>query len=121
MKRFNADTFGRGRASRRGDKSMLGAGAMLVAHPQLTQSCFNHAVIVLLDYGRDSGAMGCVLNYSTNFGLNDILENVRYEGVPVFGGGPVGLDRLFFFAYAWRGHLARSKCRDSRIVGRRRF
>lgn len=96
MKRFNADTFGRGRASRRGDKSMLGAGAMLVAHPQLTQSCFNHAVIVLLDYGRDSGAMGCVLNYSTNFGLNDILENVRYEGVPVFGGGPVGLDRLFF-------------------------
>lgn len=101
MKRFNADTFGRGRASRRGDKSMLGAGAMLVAHPQLTQSCFNYAVIVLLDYGRDSGAMGCVLNYSTNFGLNDILENVRYEGVPVFGGGPVGLDRLFFFAYAW--------------------
>ncbi len=96
MKRFNADTFGRSGSSRRGDKSILGAGTILVAHPQLTQSCFNHAVIVLLDYGRNSGAMGCVLNYSTKFGLDDILESVRNEGVPVYGGGPVGLDRLFF-------------------------
>ncbi len=96
MKGFNAESFGRNEASRRGDKRILGAGTMLVAHPQLTQSCFNHAVIVLLDYGRDSGAMGCVLNYSTKFGLDDILENVRNEGVSVFGGGPVGLDRLFF-------------------------
>ena len=96
MKGFNAESFGRNEASRRGDKRILGAGTMLVAHPQLTQSCVNHAVIVLLDYGRDSGAMGCVLNYSTKFGLDDILENVRNEGVSVFGGGPVGLDRLFF-------------------------
>ena len=96
MKGFNAESFGRNEASRRGDKRILGAGTMLVAHPQLTQSCFNHAVIVLLDYGRDSGAMGCVLNYSTKFGLDDILENVRNEGVSVFGGSPVGLDRLFF-------------------------
>ncbi len=98
MKRINDDIFGAGGgASRRGDKDILAPGTLLVSQPLLSQGCFNHAVIVLLDYSRESGAMGCVLNNATKFGLGDLVEGVRSKNaVEVYDGGPVGLDRLFF-------------------------
>lgn len=78
------------------DKRQLASGMLLVANPLLTQRGFDHAVILLLDYGKH-GAMGCVLNYSTNIRLAELLNQVSEErNIPVYMGGPVGMDRLFF-------------------------
>lgn len=72
-------------------------GALLVAEPLLKESYFNHSVISLIDYGRHEGAMGVVMNNITGHHLAQLLDGVSTDvRVPVFCGGPISLDRLFF-------------------------
>ena len=73
------------------------SGALLVAEPFLRESYFNHAVIYLVDYGDGESSMGIVMNKTTNYLLSDLLNNVtRREPVPVYCGGPLSGDRLYF-------------------------
>jgi putative transcriptional regulator len=73
------------------------SGALLVAEPFLRESYFNHAVIYLVDYGRDITTMGIVMNKATGYTLSDILKSVtRKEPIPVYCGGPLSGDRLYF-------------------------
>lgn len=72
-------------------------GAILVAEPFLKESYFNYGVLSLVDFNPDEGAMGVVMNYRTANKLSDILDGVRADNdAPVFCGGPLGQDRLFF-------------------------
>lgn len=72
-------------------------GALLVAEPFLRESYFNHGVLSLVDYNPDDGAMGVVMNYRTGNMLSDVLDDIspQYDA-PVYCGGPLGQDRLFF-------------------------
>lgn len=73
-------------------------GALLVAEPFLRDDYFLHAVICMVDYeDADSPAMGIVLNRQTAYALQDLIENIHIEEkIPVFCGGPVAYDRLYF-------------------------
>lgn len=73
-------------------------GRVLVAEPFLRESYFHHSVIYLIDYGRGEGSMGLVMNKPTNCHLSDLLSVKvdRHEPVPVFCGGPMSRDRLYF-------------------------
>lgn len=72
-------------------------GMLLVAEPFLRERYFNHAVISLLDYEPGGTAMGVVLNNLTDYTLQELLDEVTVEEpIPVYCGGPVGPDRLFF-------------------------
>lgn len=72
-------------------------GDLLVAEPFLRESYFNHAVVCLIHYGRDSDSMGIVLNKITNFNLSDLVNGItRPDPIPVYCGGPVGSDYLYF-------------------------
>ena len=72
-------------------------GDLLVAEPFLSESYFNRAVIALIDYDKDEGATGVVLNNCTPYTLSDVLDGVAAAAdVPVYCGGPLGQDRLFF-------------------------
>lgn len=76
----------------------LSDGAMLVAEPFLREGYFNHAVITLIDYQPGEGSMGVVMNNRLpSTSLQEILPDIKREDkVPVYCGGPVNSDRLFF-------------------------
>ena len=79
------------------DRRPVREGSLLVSEPFLKEHFFKHAVISLVDYGADTGAMGVVLNNRTALTLDEVLEHVRPETkVPVYCGGPLSHDRLFF-------------------------
>ena len=72
-------------------------GALLVSEPFLHEEYFNHAVIALVEYEPNGGAMGVVLNNVSDYSLQDLVEGVTVkEPVPVYCGGPMAADRLFF-------------------------
>ena len=71
-------------------------GALLVAEPFLDEGCFRRAVICLAEYS-EKGAVGFVLNSPTQYHLDELLEGVGHiPSIPVYCGGPVGTDHLFF-------------------------
>lgn len=72
-------------------------GALLVAEPFLREEYFNHAVIVLVEYDEKGTAMGIVLNKPTGYDLGQVVEGIDDDvDVPLFCGGPVSCDRLFY-------------------------
>ncbi len=78
-------------------KAELSCGGMLVSQPFMKEAYFNHGVVALIDYLPDEGATGVVMNNRTEFALSDLLEGIKTENiVPVFCGGPLGQDRIFF-------------------------
>ena len=92
MKNFRSKIF-----DFRTDRRPVRNGSLLVSEPFLKEQFFKHAVISLVDYTTDNGAMGVVLNNRTAITLDEVLENVRPETkVPVYCGGPMSHDRLFF-------------------------
>jgi len=72
-------------------------GALLVAEPFLREEYFNHSVITLIEFTATTPSMGIVLNKPTGYTLgnaiNEIDDNVD---IPIYCGGPVSCDRLFY-------------------------
>lgn len=72
-------------------------GGLLVAEPFLKESYFNHGVVSIIDYAPGEGATGVVMNNRTEYMLSELLDNVSTDAdQPVYCGGPLGLDRLYF-------------------------
>lgn len=72
-------------------------GMLLVAEPFLRERYFNHTVITLIDYEQGGTAMGVVMNNLTDYSLQELINDITLpDPVPVYCGGPVGSDRLFF-------------------------
>ncbi len=72
-------------------------GGLLVAEPFLAEPCFKHGVISIIDYVSGNGATGVVMNKRTGYKLSDLLDHVdKGLDAPVFCGGPLGQDRLYF-------------------------
>lgn len=72
-------------------------GSLLVSEPFLKEDYFHHTVICIADYAPDSTAMGIVLNRQTSYTLQNLInEATIQEPVPVYCGGPMAYDRLFF-------------------------
>ncbi len=71
-------------------------GDLLVASPFLTEAVFSHAVILLLDAGKEGGCLGLALNKKSTITLQDIFPVLDVvDPIDVYCGGPVGGDRLF--------------------------
>jgi len=75
-------------------------GKLLVAEPFLREYYFNHSVILLLEHNNEKETMGFVMNRKTPHTLKEVLtegHNVGVpDGIPLFCGGPVACDRLFY-------------------------
>lgn len=72
-------------------------GGLLVAEPFMKEPYFNHGVVSLVDYVPEEGATGVVMNNRTEYMLDELLDGIDPStSIPVFCGGPVGQDRLFF-------------------------
>lgn len=72
-------------------------GALLIAEPFLREEFFCHAVICLVDYDENKSTMGIVLNKPTSYNLDEVIPNITLNTkIPVYCGGPVSYDRLFY-------------------------
>ena len=71
-------------------------GDVLLAKPIVNDPYFKRAV-VLLTVHDDEGSMGFVMNLKSEYSLADIAkEFALYRDVPLYVGGPVGLDTFTY-------------------------
>lgn len=71
-------------------------GKLLVAVPDMQDSLFQRALILVYEHAQDQGAMGFIVNHPSEMTLRDLLEDMSIKpeveqdmGQPVFLGGPV--------------------------------
>lgn len=71
------------------DIDHLAAGQFLVATDKLEDPNFSQAVVLLIDYDADQGAVGIIVNRKTELTLAKIFPDKKATEDPVFEGGPV--------------------------------
>lgn len=70
-------------------------GQLLIAHPMLNDGFFNRSVVYLTTHSEE-GAVGFSLNLKTQFYLRDVRPQVKNGNFPIYEGGPVAKNQLFF-------------------------
>jgi putative transcriptional regulator len=70
-------------------------GQLLIAHPLLNDGFFNRSVVYLTSHSEE-GAIGFSLNFKTQFLLRDVRPQIKNGNFPIFEGGPVAKNQLFF-------------------------
>ncbi len=72
-------------------------GDLLIASPLLYDPNFYRTVVLILDRDKDRGFIGLILNRSLDLNIDEILPLKERElNIPIFNGGPVDLQRLFW-------------------------
>lgn len=70
-------------------------GKLLIAEPSLTGDVsFNRSVVLLAEHNKE-GSVGFILNKPLNYSMDDLVEEIHIP-FPVFNGGPVEQDNLYF-------------------------
>ncbi|MDR2281901.1 MAG: YqgE/AlgH family protein [Sphingobacterium sp.] len=92
------------------NQNMPTQGSLLISEPFILDSNFERSVIVLCEHSNE-GTVGLVLNHRSNLVLSDIITTVTSEKFPVYIGGPVQNDALFFL------HQVPHKIADSIPIG----
>ena len=72
------------------------SGSMLIAKPTVDDTCFSRSVIAVISHSAQS-SMGLIINRPADITLNDVVPGLDTdEEIPMFIGGPVDLDTLFY-------------------------
>jgi len=70
-------------------------GKLLLSKPLMKDDFFHNAVILLTEYD-ESGVVGFIINKPVNLSLIDLLDDFPEFDAPVYYGGPVSSDNLYF-------------------------
>ena len=71
-------------------------GKILISEPFLRDATFGRSVILLIDH-TDEGTMGLIINKPLPIFVNDIIKEFKYNNdIPLYKGGPVATDTLFY-------------------------
>ncbi|MBZ4190665.1 YqgE/AlgH family protein [Niabella beijingensis] len=70
-------------------------GTFLIANPHLNDPNFVRTVVFLCEHDA-AGSVGFVMNRKTIHTLGDLVPDLEGHDFPVYEGGPVGLDNLYF-------------------------
>jgi putative transcriptional regulator len=70
-------------------------GKLLISEPMLPDPNFFRSVILLTRHDEE-GTVGFVLNRMSIVDLDNVLPDFSVKNIPIFIGGPVGTDQLFF-------------------------
>ena len=68
---------------------------LLIAHPLLSDAFFNRSVVLITNHDTE-GSAGFCLNIKTQFCLRDVRPQIKNGNLPIFEGGPVAQNQLFF-------------------------
>lgn len=72
-------------------------GFVLVAKPTVEDWVFKRSVSILVDHDNEEGTMGIIVNKPTRFYLDELLPEIEIaHELPLYLGGPVGTNQLFF-------------------------
>ncbi len=72
-------------------------GRLLVAEPFLRDAYFQRSVVLLVEHSKDTGSMGFILNKKTELTVNMLFPELEHlPETPIYLGGPVASNRLFF-------------------------
>lgn len=71
-------------------------GSILISEPFLPDAYFQRSVVLLVEHNTQ-GSMGFVLNKKTDLIVNTFFPELEeYPEIPIYLGGPVSANRLFF-------------------------
>lgn len=71
-------------------------GSILISEPFLQDAYFQRSVVLLVEHTQE-GSMGFVLNKKTDLLVNSFFSDLKeLPDMPIYLGGPVGSNRLFF-------------------------
>lgn len=71
-------------------------GSILISEPFLQDAYFQRSVVLLVEHNTQ-GSMGFVLNKKTDLIVNTFFPELKeYPEIPIYLGGPVSANRLFF-------------------------
>ena len=71
-------------------------GKILISEPFLQDAYFQRSVVLLVEHNTQ-GSMGFVVNKKMDLWVNDFFEGLdNIPKIPIYIGGPVSSDRLFF-------------------------
>ncbi|WP_289830151.1 YqgE/AlgH family protein [Parabacteroides goldsteinii] len=71
-------------------------GSILISEPFLQDAYFQRSVVLLVEHNTQ-GSMGFVLNKKTDLIVNPFFPELEeYPEIPIYLGGPVSANRLFF-------------------------
>lgn len=80
------------------DQPTPARGSLLVAKPTVLDYMFGRTVIAVVDHDVENGTMGLIVNKLSGFNLRDVLPDAASleVDIPLYVGGPVHTDMLFF-------------------------
>lgn len=75
---------------------MPSRGKILISEPFLRDATFGRSVVLLIDHTSD-GTMGLIMNKQIPLFLNEVFKEFKYlDDIPLYKGGPLSTDTLFF-------------------------
>lgn len=70
-------------------------GTILISEPSLRDYFFRQSVVLLAEH-NDEGTFGLIINKPTEAKLREVLKGFPYYKHPVYLGGPVKTDNIFY-------------------------
>ncbi len=71
-------------------------GKILISEPFLCDDIFSRSVILIVDHTSE-GSMGLVMNKQLPVLVNEVINEFKYlDDIPLYKGGPIGIDTLFY-------------------------
>lgn len=71
-------------------------GKVLLSEPLMADFYFGRSVVLLVEHEEDEGSFGLIMNKKIDKSLNEIVKDFPQFEAPVFLGGPVQTNQLFF-------------------------
>lgn len=71
-------------------------GDILLSEPAMNDFYFGRSVVLLVDHSETDGSFGIIMNKPLYVRLNEIVDTFEDCDVPVYLGGPVAEDQIFF-------------------------
>lgn len=78
------------------NRALPARGKILISEPFLSDTNFSRSVVLLVDH-TEEGSMGIIMNKKLPMMVNDVVKEFKYlNDIPLYRGGPVGTDTLFY-------------------------
>jgi len=77
-------------------KTKPSRGKLLISEPALRDFYFSRSVVLLAEHSEEEGSVGLILNKPINLKIKDVVKEFPTNEFPLFLGGPVHPDRLFY-------------------------
>lgn len=71
-------------------------GKLLISEPALRDFYFGRSVVLLVEHNGKEGSIGLILNKPIHLKLKDVVKEFPTNNFPLFLGGPVHPERLFY-------------------------